>query len=299
MALFIFLLIPLISLTAKDNKSIAILYPVLHPFFRETSAGARIEARNLGIEVIIDGPENSNVEDQLMILEKYISEGVDGIAISVSDPEILIPTINKAVQHDIKVLCFDSDAPGSQRLSYIGTQNTNAGVHIAQAVLTQIGERGSVLINLGSSNQANLQERYHAFTSYLEVYPEIQIKSVFGGHGDYEDTVLQLEKAIEESPEFDIFVGFDAASGPAAVSVWRTRGLKKDIIVFDDQKEVLEGIRDGIISSAIVQEQKLWGELIVRTLSKALDGESIPEFIYTDTNQITLKNYSYYYPEFR
>ena len=50
-----------------------------------------------------------------------------GILVSVADPKLMGPEINKAIAAGIPVITIDSDAPDSQRLYFIGTNNLEAG----------------------------------------------------------------------------------------------------------------------------------------------------------------------------
>ena len=56
-------------------------------------------------------------------MEDLITQKVDGIAIGPCDSEALTPYIDQAVEAGIPVLCFDTDAPNSKRVGYVGTDN--------------------------------------------------------------------------------------------------------------------------------------------------------------------------------
>ena len=82
------------------------------PVFNYAKIGAEREAKALGgIEVIWRGPENADQLRQKEILESFITQHVDGIAISCLNGDFLTETIDKAVDAGIPVVTWDSDAP--------------------------------------------------------------------------------------------------------------------------------------------------------------------------------------------
>ena len=76
------------------------------------------------IEVIFKVGDGTTAK-QKQIVDDLISSGVKGIAISPVDPAGQKRMINEWSK-DIKVLCVDSDAPDSDRVAYLGTDNVAA-----------------------------------------------------------------------------------------------------------------------------------------------------------------------------
>jgi len=57
------------------------------------------------------------------------------------DPSAVVAPINKAIESGIPVVCVDTDAPDSQRLSFIGTNWFDLAGAKAQAMVKALGER--------------------------------------------------------------------------------------------------------------------------------------------------------------
>src|SRR5919109_4256107 len=89
------------------------------PVFNYAKIGAEREAAKRGnIEVIWRGPENADQLRQKEILESFITQRVDGIAISSLNGDFLTDTINRAMDSGIPVTTWDSDAPASKRIAF-------------------------------------------------------------------------------------------------------------------------------------------------------------------------------------
>ena len=59
---------------------------------------------------------------QNSLLENLSSQGYDAIAVSAIAPSDQVPVLNQVAAKS-KLITFDSDAPNSKRLLYIGTNN--------------------------------------------------------------------------------------------------------------------------------------------------------------------------------
>src|SRR5688572_12882984 len=88
------------------------------PVFNYARIGAEREAKRRGnVEVLWRGPERPDELRQKEILESFITQRVDGIAISSLNADFLKPAIDRAVEAGIPVVTWDSDAPGSKRIA--------------------------------------------------------------------------------------------------------------------------------------------------------------------------------------
>ncbi|SER69205.1 ribose transport system substrate-binding protein [Gracilibacillus ureilyticus] len=270
----------------SSDYTFAIIYPVAHPFFEKVTKTAREHAADLGVNIVIDAPKVASAEDQAMILQKYIDQQVDGIAIGPTDPETITPIINEAIDEGIPVVCFDTDAPNSNRYAYIGTDNYLAGLHLGETVAKHLDYRGDILVSSGLPTMENLRLRIEGLKAAVEQYPQLEIEEIAHSNGTHPDTLANIEKLVENHPEFEGFVGIDSLAGPAAITVWKAHGLNKTAVTFDDLPVTLEGVKNGQITSAISQNQSKWGELLVNRLFELINEEIVKEKEYTDTIEI-------------
>ena len=100
------------------------------------------------ITLIKEGAQNGDVSNQIQIMEDLINQKVDGIAIGPCDSEALTPYIDKAVDAGIQVLCFDTDAPDSKRVGYVGTDNYEAGRAMGEELGKALDGKGSVICEI-------------------------------------------------------------------------------------------------------------------------------------------------------
>ena len=84
------------------------------------------------------GPDTFNPAIEVDEFRAAVARKPAGILVSVSDPKLMGPEINKAIAAGIPVITIDSDAPDSQRLYFIGTNNLEAGRLGGQFVAAQL-----------------------------------------------------------------------------------------------------------------------------------------------------------------
>jgi len=282
----------------QPQRTFAIVYPIVHPFFEPVTEMAIAYGRSRGVRIIARGPESTDVRQQIQIMESLIAERVDGIALCATDPDALTPLADRAIAAGIPTIAFESDMPGSRRLCFLGTDNYKAGQHLAEVLARELGGRGQALLCTGLPTQMSLNQRIQGIRDTLgERYPEIRIADLRTGKGDPELTLAVIEQQVARFPDFDSFTSIDATGGPAAVAIWKAKGWKGDrhkIVTFDDMPDNLAGIRAGIVNSVISQKQWTWGPLIIDRLLDLIAGRPVPDYYDTGTVEITRSNVDSY-----
>lgn len=283
---------------SAEKRTFAVVYPIIHPFFEGTTQGAEDTAKELGVDVIVKGPDKFDVQQQIEIVENLIAMKVDGFAIGATDATALKPLIDKAMDQGIMVVTFDTDSPDSKRLGYIGTDNVKAGNNMGEVLGRLLNGKGKVLVSMGVPTALNLNQRLDGVKQVLkEKYPEIVIIDEQSGQGDPQKTLANIEDMVNAHTDFDALIGIDAAAGPAAVVVWKAKGLKQLVITFDDTEDIIQGVRDGQITVTIAQQQYKWGVDIIKALNDACDGKEILKFNDTGTREVSKENVDELYPK--
>ena len=136
-----------------------------NPVFEVGKAGAIQKAAELtaagpvDVEVMYVGPVASDAAEQARVVDDVIARKVDAIAISCDDPTACIDPINRAVAAGIPVMTWDADSPESNRFTFLGLDNIQAGKTGAQLLVNAMGTKGKVAILTGVPGASNLEVR--------------------------------------------------------------------------------------------------------------------------------------------
>lgn len=263
---------------AKPLK-IGVIGKSVHPYWSvvdkgSAKAGEELKEAGLDVTVTFWVPYKEDVPAQLKTMDSYISEGYSGIAVAPSDPDAIIPVIKKALDAKIPVITIDTDAPKSERLAYLGTDNYKAGMAAGKAMLEALEKMGlakpggKIAIATGSLTARNSLERIQGFKDVVEPAGYKCLEPVC----DYEDAAKALELAastLAANPDLVGAFGVYAYNGPAWARAVEEAGKvgKIAIVEFDATKENIEPIKAGIIYATIAQRQYFMGYYGVKLLT--------------------------------
>jgi ribose transport system substrate-binding protein len=238
------------------------------PYWSACEEGMKEACKELGVEGYFVGPETTDVEKQIKIIEDFVSKKVDGIAISPNDPTAIAPVIDKILSQGIPVITFDSDAPKSKRLCYIGTDNYKAGYAAGEEMIKVLGGKGKIAIMTGSLGAFNLNERIRGFRDAIKKAPGIKEVTLQANNDDEELCFSQAENVLQANPDLAGFFGVSGTGGPGSGRAVKAAGKigKVKIVCFDTVPMTVQFIKEGVIQATIAQKPKQMGYLAVKTL---------------------------------
>lgn len=261
-------------------------------FWNIAKAGITQYEKESGIKVDVKQPQNGKVEEQNRFLEDLVSQGYNGIAISVIAPEAQTAEINKAAQ-SANVITHDSDAAASNRIAYIGTVNYEAGKRLGQEILKLMPEGGKIAVFVGMMSADNARQRFQGLKDAVAANPKIEVLQPKEDQKSSKTAMTNVESVVGQ-PGVKMLVGLWSYNGPAIASVLGASGKKGEIkaAVFDEEDGTLQGIKDGVIDCTVVQKPYQFGYRSAKLLHElAMKGEaSIPKDPIIDTGVEVINN---------
>lgn len=259
-----------------------------NPVFLDAKEEFERISREIGITLEWLAPMQSNAQEQGDIVRSLIVRGVDGIIISCIDPKAMQGVINEAVNAGIKVATFDSDSPGSKRLFYCGTDNFAAGKACGTALYNVLNARGmaneelNVLVMTGDPESFNLAERLRGFGETTKSYGlKLNYVDILACQDDINLAGELLEGSVRKTGEIDIFFstgGWPLILPPESLPYFQRWCKDGGIsIVVDTFYPMLVAAKKGMATVLVGQDFKKMGELSIRNLYSALNGEDIAE----------------------
>ena len=229
------------------------------------------ELPNVQVDFRVDS--DGTAAEQQRIVDDLLSTGIDGIAISPVDPVNQTQMLNKAAAQTL-VMTQDSDAPTSERVCYIGTDNVAAGRQAGELVKEALPDGGKIMVFVGVLDAANAQQRYQGLKEALQG-SKIQIVDVRTDNADRVRAKSNAADTLVNVPDIAGMVGLWAYNGPAILNAVREAGKigKVKIVCFDEDDETLNGIKQDAIYATVVQQPYEFGYQSIIMMSKYLDGD--------------------------
>ena len=216
---------------------------------------------------------DGSAAEQKRIIDDLMAKGIDGIAISPVDPDNQTGLINDAAK---KALIFtqDSDAPNSDRVCYIGTDNVAAGRQAGELVKKALPKGGRIMLFVGKPDARNAKERVQGIKEVLQG-TKVEIADIRSDDADTARAKSNAADTIVGNPDIQALVGLWSYNAPAILSAVKdaNKAGKIKIIAFDEADETLAGIRDGFIEGTVVQQPFEFGYQAVKLMAQALKGD--------------------------
>jgi ribose transport system substrate-binding protein len=285
---------------AENYKFAVVPKAMNNPFFDVARDGCLKRAKELGnVECIYKGPIEHEPATEAQIIQDFITQKVDGLAISVADVASMTKSIEAATAAGIPVITFDADAPGSKRIAYIGTNNKDFGLALGKQLLQLRPEGGKYAMVSGGPGAKNLAERVDGVREALKGSKWVEVNgSPTFCNDDSTLAIQQMTDLRTATPDLAAIVpvGGWPMFAPEGFKAFVNKN-KKDIdagkftlVVADTLKMQLELLRDGYSTALTGQRPFEMGEKSMDTLLAIKKGEKVPEVIYTGLDLVTKDN---------
>lgn len=238
------------------------------PYWQEAGAGLAAAAKELKVQAELVGPESYNTNAERDEFRRVVAKKPAGILVSPGNPEVLKPEIDAAMAAGIPVITLDSDAPQSNRLFFVGTNNYQAGQMGGKFLGKLLNGKGNVVF-FTIAGQTNLAERLNGYYAALAAFPGIKTTQVIDMKGDPRLAFDTTKALIDKKAAVDAFVALESLAGAEIAEVLeREKVTGKVIIAMDTAATTLEWIGKGRIAATIMQKPYTMGYYGLRALAE-------------------------------
>lgn len=243
------------------------------PVFNYANEGAQQKAKALGdVDVEYRGPDHADGLKQKEILESFITQRVDGIAISVTDATFLTSTIDKAVDAGIPVVTWDSDAPTSKRFAFYGVDDYKSGQIMGEQTAKLLNGKGTVafITSLGANN---LARRLDGAKEALAKYPGIKIIETYDIQEDGVKCAAMIASGTNRYPDLGAWISVGGWPVFTANALTPVNPAKTKFVSFDTNPPAPDLLRAGKVQVLLGQKYFGWGSQPVQLLYDYIHGK--------------------------
>src|ERR1700732_4701700 len=206
------------------------------PYWQTAASGFTRAASEMQVQGTVTGPGSYDPKAEQQEFRRVAQLNPAGILVSPADPDLMKSDIDAAIADGIPVITVDADSSASKRLSFIGTDNYEAGRLGGEIVSRSLHGNGSVAI-FTMPEQTNLNERYRGYMEILTAYPHITVLPVVDIKGDPQIAFDQTQKLIAAKPRVDAFVCLDALGGKGVAKALSAAHITgKTVIAMDSDR---------------------------------------------------------------
>ena len=244
------------------------------------------------LSVTFLGPQSeSNVNEEINIVESAIDRGAKAIVLAPSDTTALIPVVKKAKAAGIPVVIIDSKLEGdaSNYVSFLATDNKAAGEACAKEMIARVKaatgkDTGDIAVESYVAGVGSEVGRVGGFKDYIAKNSKLKIVSTQYSQSDQVTALNQVTNILSSNPNL---VGIFGANEPSAVGMGRAiaqSGLAGKIVAigFDGNGVLQNFVKDGTLQAICVQSSYNMGYMGVKTAVEAAITKK-PVSSYVDT----------------
>ncbi|WP_394824256.1 sugar ABC transporter substrate-binding protein [Pendulispora albinea] len=232
-------------------------------FWDVVKNGEEQAGKDLGVKVTYQGSGDPQKQSQLIDLA--VSQKVDGLIVSMANPEALRSSIQKAVQAGIPVITINSGAEKSAELgaiTHVGQTEKIAG----QAAGARMAKKGlkHVICVIHEAGNVGLEERCAGAKQALGA----QLDNLQVSVSDLASATSTIVAKLQSDPSIDGALTLNnAVAGAAANAIAQSNRTNVTLSTFDVDANILANIASGKILFAIDQQPYLQGYLPVTFLN--------------------------------
>jgi len=226
------------------------------PYFVSCKQGAEEAAKELGVELLWDGPTDLDPAKQNEVVEAWITRGVDAIAVSVENKVGISTVLRKAREKGIKVITWDADAERDAR-DFLINQATPQGIGYtltdeAARILNNKGEFAIITASLSAANQNEwikfIKERL------AQKYPDLKLVAIQPSEGDRDRAFAETQTVMKVHPNVKLVMAIAAPAVPGAAEAVQQSG-RKDVKVTGLS---LPNMNKSYVHAGVVESVVLW-----------------------------------------
>ncbi|MCA8969865.1 MAG: substrate-binding domain-containing protein [Planctomycetes bacterium] len=277
---------------AKVRRIAVIPKGTTHEFWKSIHAGALAAGRELGVEVLWQGPiKEDDRNAQIDVVESFLAKKVDGIVIAPLDDKALARPLREASEAGIPVVIIDSDVAWDGRKSFIATDNYKGGALCADALATKLGGKGKVAMLRYIEGSASTEKRERGFLEGMaNNHPDIKIVSSNQRGGATTASAVSASETL--LGRFGDLQGVFCPNESVTFGMLRAlqdSGKAGSIVLvgFDASPKLVEGLAKREIEALAIQDPVKMGELGVRRIVDVLEGRDVPARIDTGVTLVT------------
>jgi ABC-type sugar transport system substrate-binding protein len=245
------------SVFAADAKLMIGMLPKAkgNAYFISCKNGADKAAKELGVELLFDGPTDSNAAKQNEIVENWITLGVDVITVAAENKESLSTALRKARAQGIQVVSYDADVLPDAR-SFFVNQATPAGIALGllDKAAELAGGEGEFAIITATLTAGNQREWVKIITEELpKRHPKMKLIAIRPSDDLKDKAQSEATALMSANPNLKVIVSICTPGTPGSAEAVKQAGKTGKVHVIglglpnENKRYVHEGVTDAVM----------------------------------------------------
>ncbi len=249
----------------KDKPDIAVITKSTDSnFWKAVQRGVNTAASEYNLNVTFEGPSNEeDYQSQNKMIQEAVKDGIKAIVVSIIDTNASVDVIEEAKEAGVYVVIIDSGINMKNIDAEISTDNYDAGIQVAKAMLKNPDDKICVGIVNFDKNTTNGQEREKGFRDRIKKDKRANIVESINVESNIDSAKQGTKELIKKHPEINAIATFNEWTTLGVGSAIEELNLydKIQVVAFDNNVISVAMLETGEIDGLIVQNPFAMGYL--------------------------------------
>lgn len=266
------------------------------PFYISMECGAQEKARELGVELQVQGPDKFDATMQNPLLDAVGAARPDALLVAPNDVKASVTPLKRIQDGGSKVVLVDTTVDDqSIGVSRIATDNKQGGEKAAEA-LNQLldGRQGKVLVISTDPGVSSVDARVAGFEEAIKTkFTNFTLAAETQySHNSPQEAAKIVQAALQRDPDIVGVFATNLFSAQGTATGIRAAGKSDQVKVvgFDAGPDQIKQLQSGDVQALVAQKPYDIGVQGVQQAANALEGKSVEANIATDSLIVTKDN---------
>jgi ribose transport system substrate-binding protein len=284
--------------SSGERPRIALIMKSLaNEFFVTMAEGAKAHHAKSGgaYELVVNGIRNeSDLGQQVALVEQMIAQGVDALVIAPADSRALVPVLGKAVRQGVVVVNIDNklDEDTLQQagieIPFVGPDNRAGARAVGDALAERLQRGDKVAILEGIPTAFNAQQRRLGFEDAMRE-AGMQVVAVQSAQWEQDRANTVAAAMLREHPDLKAILASNDNMALGAAAAVRQAGKGSDVLIvgFDNIEAMRQLLSDGRVLATADQHADRLAVYGIEYALQILKGEARPQDKETPVDLVT------------
>jgi ABC-type sugar transport system substrate-binding protein len=252
-------------------------------YFNACRQGAEEAAKELkDIDLQYDGPTEAKVDKQVEMIDTWVTQRVNAIAVAADDPVAIAPALKKARDAGITVITYDADAdPGTSGRQFFVNQCSADSIAAAltDEMAAQAGPAAKTAIVTSSLTAPNQNDWMRRMLAYRrKKYPQMQLLTTQPSEEDQQKAFQRTQEILKSYPEVQGIWGISSVAFPGAAEAVQKagKGGKVAVVGLSTPSSMAQFVKNGTVKTVILWNPVDLGYLTMQVARAAASGDLKP-----------------------
>ena len=251
-----------------------------NPAYDAARLGAEQAAARLGARVVHYVPEIADdIAQQAALVERAIADRPDAVLFVPVHATAMAPSVRQLTASGIPVVNYLNRLDEGDFASFVGCDDFQLGVAIAEYLFRHLVGSGDVVIIEGVPGAVTNRERLRGFNLALKRRPGIRLVASRAGFYQREPAAEAMREMLESLPRIDGVIAAADIMALGAIEVLQEAGRQIPMVSVNAIPEAITAIKAGqLLASADFDPMKI-AAIATEAAVRHLRGEQIPHEI--------------------